>query len=1126
MQKENLIENISNIPGALIVYEVESADVLLTRAFSDEFCEMAGCTIEEAREIYPDAYSTVAKNGHAALREHLEGHLYHGNIQCELLRADGNTFWSNCKYQTFEDDGKLYMYTMYTDITELKQREAELVAQAEELRALAEAERAKSKQIDDDERLLRDAMKHADMLYFAYYPERHRYENLIVPESLNKVSQGMDDYPESVIRACRLSEEDAEKYRAMVRRIDKGEAEAECVVSMLYQGKFQWMRVKLFNFGTDENGETRAVGFATNVNEYIAASQRLASEIKMTETLRKDILGTVYVNVTKDTVGEAEAGTETGVKYNQEVPQWLYEEALSVDPRIRMQEEPTRNLLLSAAEDIIDEATRREYIAKLNHFGLLAEYEAGHYDFTLEYRRKLGDDIRWVSTQTVFVEDPETRDILAFFYLRDINEQKVHERITNLTFLNNYDCIALIRPGKSTITYKSVSPKYMGSLRQHGLDLNKPIDYVTMLDSSIGQRIEPKEFAEVKKNISIPHIVQMLAKDDTYLTTYDIKDPDGMKRKQLTYCWLDDLKREILVTRIDATLTYEREQRQLAQLSDALNAAEAANKAKSEFLSRMSHDIRTPINAILGFSTLLLRDAENPEKVVDESKKILSSSRHLLGLINDVLDMSKIESGKIQLNVSEFSLAETVSLIDGIMRPQMEQKNQTFDIYVTGLRHDKFIADDNRIQQILINILSNATKYTEEGGRITMSVNGMPQTSGKFENILFEIADNGRGMTEEYQKVIFEPFSREWRGQNAKVQGTGLGMAITRNLVEMMGGTISVKSKENVGSTFSVMIPMRTPDRDEDIHFWEQHNVSKMLVVDDNKEVCGNVRDAMKESGVELDCANDGNTAVYKLGKAHDEGRDFDVVLLDWIMPGMDGLATTREIRKTLPPDVLIIILTAYDYSAIEEEAKAAGVDGFMLKPFFVSNLQKAIDEIKSAALATAATDAAGLATGAAGAGTDGRTGSPQGASNGASGNPLAGLNLLAAEDNELNAEILYEILLMNDARVTVEPDGKLVAERFRREPAGKFDMILMDVQMPVMDGYEATRAIRAMADDESLEPAKRREAANIPIIAMTANAFSEDVQNALVAGMNAHVAKPLNIELMKKTIAKLRRLK
>lgn len=607
--------------------------------------------------------------------------------------------------------------------------------------------------------------------------------------------------------------------------------------------------------------------------------------------------------------------------------------------------------------------------------------------------------------------------------------------------------------------------------------------------------------------VKIEHVVDVLDDEPEYVMVFDFVGADGKpKRKQHRYTWLDREAGKILYVRTDITKGFEEEQERNRRLSDALGAAEQANLAKTKFLSRMSHDIRTPMNAIIGFATLLLKDADNPERVADEARKVLASSNHLLGLINDVLDMSRIESGAVQINTREFRLADTIAIVDEIIRPQMEAKGQTFEIYVSGLAHDLFMADDSRLRQVLINILGNATKYTQAGGCITMKIKGLPASSSVYENVAFEIADNGRGMSKEFQKVIFTPFSRETLPGHEESQGTGLGLAITRNIVNIMGGTMAVRSELNKGSTFTVVLPLRIQEKESESDFWKRHSAIRMLAVDDDELVRRNIAEAMSGTGVHLDTAQGGEEALVMLVSAHEAERDYNIVLLDWKMPGMDGIETARRIRLELPADIHIIILTAYDYGVIEDEARAAGVDGFLQKPFFASGLQRLLDDLEVDDEDMRLTDT-------------GKTMTDKGD---VTENSLDGLNILAAEDNALNAEVLTEILKANGACTTIAADGGKLLEQFLNSEAGTYDLILMDVQMPVMNGYETIEAVRKLGNDASVASEKRKEAAGIPIVAMTADAFNEDVQKALLSGMNAHIAKPLDIDVFKATLARV----
>lgn len=522
------------------------------------------------------------------------------------------------------------------------------------------------------------------------------------------------------------------------------------------------------------------------------------------------------------------------------------------------------------------------------------------------------------------------------------------------------------------------------------------------------------------------------------------------------------------------------------QLAEALQAAQIASKSKTMFLSNMSHDIRTPMNAILGFTTLLAKDADNPAKVREYTAKITASGRHLLSLINDVLDVSKIESGKVVLTIGEFTLNNLVASVDAIIRPMAKVRKQNFDVSVTDIKHEYLIGDETRINQILINLLSNAVKYTPEGGSIWFRIIGLPQRSSQYEHIRIEVEDDGYGMTPEYLKTIFDAFTRAENSTTNKVQGTGLGMAITKNIVELMGGTIEVVSEIDKGSIFTVELELRIPDGQDDGQFWRESGIERILAVDDDEEICKSIQTLMKDTGVHVDKALCGKDAVEMVQDAVSRGEDYQMILLDWKMPGMDGFETANRIRTAIPCQIPILFLTAYDGDEVEDEALQIGSSGVLAKPFFVSAFKEKIIRMQ---LGNHKED---------------------NISKDVEDNCLEGLRFLVAEDNEINAEILSELLDIEGASCEIMENGRLAVERFTAAAKGEFDAILMDVQMPIMNGYEAAKAIRVL---------DREDAGAIPIIAMTANAFAEDVKEALEAGMNAHVAKPIDMELLKKTM-------
>ena len=512
------------------------------------------------------------------------------------------------------------------------------------------------------------------------------------------------------------------------------------------------------------------------------------------------------------------------------------------------------------------------------------------------------------------------------------------------------------------------------------------------------------------------------------------------------------------------------------QLAEALRAAQVASRSKTMFLSNMSHDIRTPMNAVLGFVSLLETEAENPVKVREYTKKIMASGQHLLSLINDVLDVSKIESGKVALNFENFSLNDVLSSVDAIIQPMAKAKGQAFQVEVSDIKHEYLVGDETRINQVLINLLSNAVKYTPEGGRIWLRVVGLRQRSTQYEHLRIEVEDNGYGMTPEYLKTIFDAFTRAENSTTNKVQGTGLGMAITKSIVELMGGTIEVSSQVDQGSLFQVELELGIQEDRQDRQFWEQQGISCVLAVGGGRDSWENIRERMEDAGLTLTETDDTEEAAGWL-----RNQACQLVLLDW---ETCGLQEAKGLRQALPDDTPMILLADLNAEGMDP-LLAMGCTALLSKPFFVSALRDKVAEMRG------------------GASEEHRREDEKPAS-------LRGLRFLAAEDNAINAEILLELLELEGAACELAENGLLAVERFQRARPGEFDAILMDVQMPVMGGHEAAKAIRAM---------EREDAAEIPIIAMTANAFAEDEKAALDAGMNAHVPKPLDMELLKKVV-------
>ena len=513
-------------------------------------------------------------------------------------------------------------------------------------------------------------------------------------------------------------------------------------------------------------------------------------------------------------------------------------------------------------------------------------------------------------------------------------------------------------------------------------------------------------------------------------------------------------------------------------LSDAVAAAETANRAKSTFLSNMSHDIRTPMNAIIGFTTLALSNLDDKERVKDYLAKTLASSNHLLSLINDVLDMSRIESGKIHLEEVEVNLSDVLHDLKTIVSGQIYAKQLELYMDAMDVTDEDVYCDKTRLNQILLNLLSNAIKFTPAGGTVSVRVRqlaGQVRGCGQYE---FRIKDNGIGMSPEFAKKIFEPFERERTSTVSRIQGTGLGMAITKNIVDMMGGTIEVQTAQGKGTEFIIRVPLRAQAEHRPVEKITELEGLKALVVDDDFNTCDSVTKMLVKVGMRAEWTLSGKEAVLRARQSIEMSDAYHAYIIDWRLPDMNGIEVTRQIRS-LNDDTPIIILTAYDWSDIEVEAKAAGVTAFCSKPMFMSDLRETL----MSAIGQAQTDAEELL--------------PE------ENADFKGRHILLVEDNELNREIAQEILCEYGFRVDTAENGAVAVEKVRTAAPGSYDLVLMDVQMPVMDGYTATRQIRAL-DDPAL--------AKIPILAMTANAFDEDRRHAMESGMTGFLSKPIVI--------------
>ena len=612
--------------------------------------------------------------------------------------------------------------------------------------------------------------------------------------------------------------------------------------------------------------------------------------------------------------------------------------------------------------------------------------------------------------------------------------------------------------------------------------------YGPLLETYIAQKVHPEDQDYLKDALSLANIRNQLAENDEYSGTYRIVENGETQYFQFTLVRPHENENRdydfILagLRNIDDMIRREQEQKQA--LAEALEKSRYASAAKTAFLNNMSHDIRTPMNAIIGFTALASSNADNVPMVQRYLGKIMTSGNHLLSLINDVLDMSRIESGKVKIEEQEVSLPSILHDLRTIVQADVRSKQLDFQIDTLNVVNETIFCDRLRLNQVLLNILSNAMKYTQPGGKVSVRVIQVTPAEDGRATFEFRVRDSGIGMSKEFLKHVFEPFEREQTTTVSGIQGTGLGLAITKNIVDMMGGSIAVESETGKGSEFAVTFTFRVAEEDVSEKLLPQYEGTRALVVDDDINTCTSLSKMLSEMGLRPDWTTLGKEALVRTQFASEQNEAYGAYFIDWIMADMNGIELTRRLRKTVPPEVPIIILTAYDWTDIEEEGREAGVTAFCSKPIFLSNLRNILvspvtpdEEVEAQPEAQES---------------------------------FVGKRLLLAEDNEMNQEIAQMILENAGFTLDIVENGQLAVDRMRDMPAGTYDLVLMDVQMPVMDGYAATRAIRDLED-----PIR----SGVPIIAMTANAFDEDREEAINSGMNGYVAKPIDIKKLMETL-------
>ncbi len=681
----------------------------------------------------------------------------------------------------------------------------------------------------------------------------------------------------------------------------------------------------------------------------------------------------------------------------------------------------------------------------------------------------------------------ENGELVCQRFLLDVTEQKQKEQserrrqealIHALSIDYNLVCFFDLETGEGHALRITGCP--YGDLDEA---FSGPLELSKCMSRYIDNCVFPDDQDMMRETVSQDNLIQELSQRQIFYVNYrtNCKGAEDIRYFQMKVVRLDaegESGRVVLGFRsIDEETKLELEKTNL--LKDALMQANRASRAKTVFLSNMSHDIRTPMNAIIGFTALAVSHIESRELVEGYLKKIMTSGNHLLSLINDVLDMSRIESGKLQLEEKPCSLPEILHGLRNIVLADVHAKQLELYMDTVDVVHENIVCDNLRLNQVLLNLLGNSIKYTGPGGMVSMRISEKPGAPEGFARYEFCIRDTGIGMSEEFVARIAEPFERERNSTTSGIQGTGLGMAITKNIVDMMNGTIDIKSKQNVGTEFTVCFTFKLDGDVPESQTIPQLQNCRALVVDDDFNTCDSVTCMLQEIGLRAEWTLSGKEAVLRTRQAVMREDEYSVYIIDWLLPDMNGIEVARRVRKEIGEEVPIIVLTAYDWSDIEDEARSAGVTAFCSKPLFLSELRDCLQSI-----ITEREDG-----GKAEEKPARRTG-----------------HILLAEDNELNQEIAVAILEEAGFTIDVVENGQAAVEKLESSQPGYYRLVLMDVQMPVMNGYEATREIRRLKD---------RKLAGIPILAMTANAFEEDRQEAIRSGMNGHIPKPINVDTL-----------
>jgi len=927
-QEENrLLRNqlLQLIPSGVGVYDV-GANTVRKEYLNDGYYQMIGAVRDERHQydgtstinaVAPEDLPGLLDEVRAAIREKrmLE---YSFRV---LSGAEGYRWIAIRANHVPVGGGIERFYAAYYDIDEL-------VRTRDRLRA--------------SELLFSDFLTYSGVVHFLYDPDRRRYEITVMPEKLNGFPPSMDDFPESFIRYAALSAEDGESYRKMVRDIDAGAAESGCTVRVRFAQTYTWYRVHMRRL-LDANGKTtRIIGNAVNIDQYKEAERAFNEEKLRLGSIRGGLLTASCFNISADRCVEVNGAVPSAAP---DLSGAFGRETLAAEPELASQKPETLAVLLAAAEQIPDGGERTQFLRACSHAGMLRQYEAGRREYSLEYRRRWGGSLLWVTTRVLMLPDPETSDILAFCYTADINGRRIRQEVTSRLLSGTYLTAAYVdlEDGRTYRIAAGQSTDAAPPERESFDEANR---------RSIPLYVHPDDRERCLRELTLQNIRACLESAPAFSLAYRERDEDApeqgpYRRILLSAFYLDCEKRYLVLTRADTTAQYEQEQRSRRVLEEAASRAESANRAKTDFLSRMSHDIRTPLGGIIGM-TALARESDDPAAVRAYLDKIDASGHFLLSLVNDILDMTRVESGRIELHPGSYSYEEFRTYLAAVIQPLCDDKGIAFSLEEPETT-ETVLTDRLRFNQIFFNLLSNAVKFTPRGGHVRLSVHSLRQ--GQFLESDFVVRDDGIGINPAFQKRMFEPFEQEYTDVSASRSGSGLGLAIVRSMVELMGGTISVESSLGRGSTFTVHLRLpivpdggaapRTPEDSGALRG------KRILVAEDNAINGEIVMQLLRSRGASVTLAADGAQALKQYMDS--EQYAYDAILMDVRMPVMDGLQAARAIRRLDRPDARTVPIAALTANAFDEDVRAclaAGMNAHIAKPIEPARLCAKLGEL------------------------------------------------------------------------------------------------------------------------------------------------------------------------------------